>query len=169
MKIKKFNEAFEPILNASKQQEEVELDPKWVVQDKLPMEAIQFAEFFGRYLVGPKRVEDKRNPGKQMTVFSGGLSTSQIRNFFGEVRTIQMKGFSESGSDFVMLKPRLAFAKVRAMKDNVGGDHRIKDFEKVMGLLIDEVEASGKKEHFKNFDDFFEAIVAYHKASGGKN
>ncbi|MBK6930730.1 MAG: type III-A CRISPR-associated protein Csm2 [Saprospirales bacterium] len=109
MKIKKFNDQFEPVLNASKQQEEIELQPDWIAQENLPMEAILFAEYFGRHLVGPKRVEDKKNPGKQMTVFSGGLSTSQIRNFFGEVRTIQMKGFEESGSDFVMLKPRLAF------------------------------------------------------------
>ncbi|MBK6930731.1 MAG: type III-A CRISPR-associated protein Csm2 [Saprospirales bacterium] len=38
-----------------------------------------------------------------------------------------------------------------------------------MSLLIDQVAKTRNKKHFQNFVDFFEAIVAYHKASGGKN
>ncbi len=189
MAIQKFDADFKPVMKDGRQDVAV-FNPEWV-KTGLTVEAVQFAEYFGRFLVGPKMVEDKKNPGKQMVVFVGGMSTSQIRNFFGEVRKLQMKGFADNPGDFAMLRPRLAFAKVRS-KENVHADTRIKDFEQVMLALMDEVEKSIKErkaaesdqgispedrlkiqlandQHCQNFVDFLEATVAYHKANGGKN
>lgn len=135
----------------------VELVPEWVRNEKgIETKAVDFAEYFGRYLAG---TDNRRE----------GMTTTQIRNFFGEVRKIQMKTVAKSGGDFAMLKPRLAIAKVRATKDN--SNNRIKDFERAVVLMFDKIERGSSKEdqQFQNFADFIEAIVAYHKANGGKN
>ncbi len=189
IKIPMFDSDFKPVLKDGKHQEFL-LDPTWV-KNGMTVDAVRFTEYFGRYLIGPKLIDDRKAPGQQMLIFVGGMSTSQIRNFFGEVRKLQMKGFAENPGDFAMLRPRLAFAKVRS-KENVNADTRIKDFEQVMVALMDEVEESTKKrktaendpnmekedlakiqqdndQNFQNFVDFLEATVAYHKANGGKN
>ena len=165
IKIKMFDSDFKPVLKDGKQQE-FPLDPAWV-RTGMTVEAVRFTEYFGRYLIGPKLIDDKKAPGQQMLIFVGGMSSSQIRNFFGEVRKLQMKGFANNTGDFAMLRPRLAFAKVRS-KENANADTRIKDFEQVLTILMDNIE-SGNAEHFQNFVDFLEATVAYHKANGGKN
>jgi|GEM_PF-250971 len=188
VKIKMFDSEFKPVLKDGKQ--DLTLDPTWV-RTGMTVEAVQFTEYLGRFLIGPKLVDDKNFPGKQMLIFAGGMSTNQIRNFFGEVRKLQMKGFADNPGDFAMLRPRLAFAKVRS-KESVNADTRIKDFEQVMIALMDEVEESTKErrsvennskikqedimkiqqeneQHFQNFVDFLEATVAYHKANGGKS
>ena len=110
---------------------------------------VRFAEKFGDYLSrGAKNVP---------------LTTSQLRRFFGEVKRQQMKGYDKR--DFVMLKPKLAYAAGRAKKPD-NGNPKIYIFYNVMVSAIDEVERCSKKdEAFKNFISFFEAIVAYHKAA----
>ena len=74
-----------------------------------------------------------------------------------------MKGYIES--EFVMLKPKLAYAVGRAKKNS-----KIKDFYDVMSDAIDKVtQSSDKKKAFKNFISVFEAIVAYHKKYENSN
>ena len=86
----------------------------------------------------------------------GGLTTSQIRNVFGAVKMMEMRGFKSH--EFVLLKPKLAYAAARAR-----GAEKLKD---VLSGAIDEVGNDETK--FARFVDFFEAILAYHKAAGGK-
>jgi len=86
------------------------------------------------------------------------LTTNQLRKFFGEVKRQQMKGYNET--DFVLLKPKLAYAVGRAK-----GKSKITDFYEIMSIAIDEVKSEA---HFKNFIKIFEAIVAYHKAAEEK-
>ena len=45
----------------------------------------------------------------------GGLTTSQIRNIYGMVKQMEMRGFDPN--EFVLLKPKLAYAAARANKD----------------------------------------------------
>ncbi len=149
---------------ADKSGEYLELDPEWMLSDTgLSKEAVDFAEAFGKHLIDPQT--DSR---KYLGVRAGwkSLTTSQLRNFFGEIRRIQAQGFGTHQSDFYMLKPKLAYAKARVLRSS--RENRIIEFEKVLNLLIDKVYASGKEEHFTNFVKFVEAIVAYHKAFGGK-
>jgi len=88
-----------------------------------------------------------------------GLTTSQIRNVFGSVKKMEMKGFQEK--EFLLLKPKLAYAANRP-----GKKEGVRELRDVLTLAIDAVESDPKK--FENFCNFFEAILAYHRAAGGK-
>ncbi|GIX48031.1 MAG: type III-A CRISPR-associated protein Csm2 [Candidatus Tectimicrobiota bacterium] len=105
----------------------------------------------GKVLV---QVAERLGPRLQRT----GLTTSQIRNIYGMVKQMEMRGFD--AGEFVLLKPKLAYAAARA---NVQGARELKD---VLSWAIDEVGDDEKK--FTRFVDFFEAILAYHKAAGGR-
>lgn len=134
----------------------------WNKQDLIPLDEIQekvtdvtvkFAERFGSYLA-------------QKEDFAEPLTTSQLRKFFGEVKRQQMTGYQET--DFVMLKPKLAYAVGRA-KNGKRKQIKIEDFYVVLADAINKVNASANKEKaFKNFITIFEAIVAYHKAEEKK-
>ncbi len=119
------------------------------IKEEVTVKTVKFAEDFGRYLAQKEGSEP--------------LTTSQLRKFFGEVKHQQMKGYIES--EFVMLKPKLAYAVGRAKKNS-----KIKDFYDVMSDAIDKVtQSSDKKKAFKNFISVFEAIVAYHKKYENSN
>ena len=128
---------------------------KQEIQEKVTDVTVQFAEKFGNYLA---EKEDQAEP----------LTTSQLRKFFGEVKRQQMTGYDDT--EFVMLKPKLAYAVGRAKQNGRKGKYqKIEDFYSVMADAIDKVEAStDKPKAFKNFITTFEAIVAYHKAAERK-
>jgi CRISPR-associated protein Csm2 len=97
-----------------------------------------------------------------------GLTTSQIRNFFGEVRRIQMnfmKSSSKTKSSIALLQPRLAYT---AAKENKTGTKELSDTLTIGLKTIMASEESLREEYFENFANFFEAILAYHRADGGK-
>jgi CRISPR-associated protein Csm2 len=138
-----------------RKKDKISFDVKWVTNPKgLPKEAIDYADAFGKYLTDPQNGGKKGN---------NALSTSQLRNFFGEIRRIQLNGYSKHTTDFMMLKPKLAYATARAKRNN-----RIKDFKDVLIKMIDEVIKTEDIKHFVNFVNFVEATVAYHKANGGE-
>ena len=125
------------------------------ISEKVTNVTVQFAEEFGKYLA---EKEDNAEP----------LTTSQLRRFFGEVKRQQMTGYDET--EFVMLKPKLAYAVGRAKKNARRNNYsKIEDFYYVLADAIDKVGRSPQKEvAFKNFITVFEAIVAYHKAAEKK-
>lgn len=127
------------------------LIPQEEIQKRITETTVRFAEEFGNYLA---RKEEGTEP----------LTTSQLRKFFGEVKRQQMTdGYNET--NFVMLKPKLAYAVGRA-KQNVRKYYKIEDFYLVMADAIDKVvRSSNKGVSFRNFITAFEAIVAYHKAA----
>ena len=100
------------------------------------------------------------------------LTTSQIRNIFGEVRQIDMKWQSTVDKDaaddafrrVVLLQPKLAY---QAKRERGRG---VEDLRLVLDPCIDEIRKAPKDQrrvYFQRFVDFFEAILAYHKAAGG--
>jgi CRISPR-associated protein Csm2 len=89
----------------------------------------------------------------------GRLTVSQIRNVYGMVKQMEMRGFD--ANEFVLLKPKLAYAAARANADGV------RELRDVLSWAIDEVDNDESK--FARFVDFFEAILAYHKAAGGRS
>lgn len=131
------------------------LIPKEEIQNKVTDVTVQFAERFGNYLA---EKEDDAEP----------LTTSQLRKFFGEVKRQQMMGYDNT--EFVMLKPKLAYAVGRAKQNGRRNKvQKIEDFYLVLADAIDKVESStDKPKAFKNFITAFEAIVAYHKAAEKK-
>ena len=120
---------------------ENKFDSQWIT-DGITKEAIKFCEKFGKHI--------KNN----------GLSTSQIRNVYGELKRIQLKGFKKEKTSFLLLKPKMAYAAKRAK--NSGAT----DFKKVFDKAFDLIDNSSEK--YKNFMDIMEAILAYHKSFGGK-
>lgn len=132
-----------------------DLIPKEEIQDKVTDATVQFAKRFGDYLA---EKEDNTEP----------LTTSQLRKFFGEVKRQQMMGYDNT--EFVMLKPKLAYAVGRAKQNGRRNKaQKIEDFYLVLADAIDKVESSAdKSKAFKNFITAFEAIVAYHKAAEKK-
>ena len=90
------------------------------------------------------------------TLEKRGLKTSQIRKVYSAVKKIQMSEKSRQ-NDLIMLKPKLAYAAAR--------NPAVTDLKDALTQAIDKVGDDEKK--FKNFVDFFEATLAYHKAAGG--
>ena len=107
---------------------------------------VDFAERFGKYLTEEKDRNDRNSLGP--------MTTSQLRRFFGEVKRQQTCGYKQS--DFVLLKPKLAYAVGRAKGT------KIEDFYKVMSEAMGHVH---DEESFDRFVKVFEAIVAFHKAN----
>ena len=135
--------------------DKTDLISKEEIQVKVTAVTVQFAERFGKYLA---EKEDQAEP----------LTTTQLRRFFGEVKRQQLTGYD--ATEFVMLKPKLAYAVGRAKQNGKRGKHqKIEDFYMVMAHAIDNVESSpDKPKAFKNFITAFEAIVAYHKSEEKK-
>ena len=90
------------------------------------------------------------------TLKQRGLKTSQIRKVYGAVKKIQMSPEFRQ-NDLIMLKPKLAYAAAR--------ERAVTDLKDALTQAIDQV--GGNRQKFKNFVDFFEATLAYHRAAGG--
>jgi len=148
-------------------------EPKWI-SEKIDMDCIDFTEKFGDFLA------------------KNGLTTSQIRNVYGEVKRIELKTdiiyaeddsgkvlrdnkgekirkFSgdifEDETAFLLLKPKIAYAVKRQ------GGSAMEEFKKVMDAAHKATQKGDSTDagSFKRFCEFFEAILAYHKAAGGRD
>jgi len=87
-----------------------------------------------------------------------GLSTSQIRSVFGLVKKMEReKPFNKD--ELILLKPKLAYAAARHPR-------QVGDLKDVLTMAIDAVGDDDAR--FRCFVDFFEAILAYHRAAGGR-
>lgn len=125
----------------------INTDISFWVKNGINETSVQTADEIGKFLAGNK------------------LTTSQIRNIFGEMRRIQMKGYINEKSSFLMLKPKLAYAVKR--NDNSG----TRSFFRVFCSGYDAIDKQNDKlgeKHFSNFMQLLEAILAYHKYHGGK-
>lgn len=105
------------------------------------------------------------------------LSTSQIRDFFGSIKKMEQRSAMEYSKDpdklsfsteeLLLLKPRLAYAAKRHSRDR-----GVSTLANALGLAIDLVieadDSREKNERFRRFCQGFEAILAYHRAAGGK-
>jgi CRISPR-associated protein Csm2 len=86
------------------------------------------------------------------------VSSSHIRNIYGTVKQMEMSGFNYH--ELILLKPKIAYA---ARRDGSSVARELKD------VLTAGIDAVGDNaERFQRFADFFEAILAYHKAYGGR-
>lgn len=114
----------------------------------------------------PQRLVEKAEElGK--TLAERRLTTSQIRNVFGQVRQIEMQWRQEPGESFrqaVLLKPKLAyFAKRHPPMEPLA--NVLSQALDIMGQASNEEE---RHRCFLRFVEFFEAVLAYHKKHGGE-
>jgi len=103
-----------------------------------------------------------------------GLTTSQIRKFLAGVNAINNKlQVSEAAGKVKDDKmPEDILSDIQALKVKLiyqcGRVPQVKNFEENAGL-IKEIDGIGTSvSRFKNFADYIEAIVAYHKFEGGE-
>lgn len=98
------------------------------------------------------------------------FTTSQIRNFYGELKRIQLKKISgaKQKSAFHLLHPKLAYAAKRAEKTGGRGASTFKD-EIMKAHRAVNIDQEGFETRFENFCDLCEAILAFHKANGGRD
>ena len=102
------------------------------------------------------------------------VTTSQIRNIFGTVRMIEqeVKTLEDDKPlpirvqrDLQMLRPKLAYQYGRIQKHN-----EKEGMGALTGILSEAIALVGSDvRRFRNFMDFFEAILAYHRRYGGTN
>ena len=114
--------------------------------------------------------------GKEMVEFSrqtadtlvrNSLTRSQIRTIFTEVRKIEALWDirnEDARRRLNMLKPKMDYQVSRSQPVQVLRD--------VLSKAIDTVESASsieeRNKRFKRFVELFEAILAYHRALGGK-
>ncbi|MBN1950840.1 MAG: type III-A CRISPR-associated protein Csm2 [Bacteroidales bacterium] len=119
------------------------------VRNGIDNDTIRFADKFGK------------------SIADNELTTSQIRNIFGEMRRIQLNGYDKEKTAFLLLKPKLAYA----VKRNKNKTRGIEDFYDFFSVAYDAVDTKNPEgnEHFKNLMNILEAVLAYHKYHGGQD
>lgn len=99
-----------------------------------------------------------------------GLTTSQIRALFGEVRQIEAMWDTDGQHPqalkrLILLKPKMAY---RSRKERGRGvEELVKVLEPALDHVVTEKNSDQQRQRFTRFVEFFEAILAYHKAAGG--
>lgn len=90
---------------------------------------------------------------------SSRLNTTQLRKFFGAIRSIEKESdWNNMETEFYLLKPKLA--------NSVGRKLIPKTFYNFMMVCMRKVDIGSdadKVENFKAMVNFLEAVVAYHK------
>jgi len=128
-------------------------DPKIIIEEGDINRLVELADTAGAYLV-------QKN-----------LTTSQIRNIFGEVRSIEANWSRDPDAAFrrvALLEPKLAYAVGRGQSRDGNPVKELADLLTPCLTLIRKAPAEKRKDYFDRFSEFFEAILAYHRRSGGK-
>ena len=115
---------------------------------------------------GAELVSFARQTAQQLV--RNNLTRTQIRNIFTEVRKVESMWESNPNDAMRrlnMLKPKLDYQTARSKE--------VRQLRDVLTEAIDEVEKAATEEErddrFRRFMDLFEAILAYHRAEGGRN
>ncbi len=142
------------------------LKVQWITEGFKDDSPVDWAKSFAEHLVKEKendplhhlKYKGKFDYKHQKPVFRKTLSTTQLRKFFGELKNIEANTSSISFNlaKIKMIKPKLAYAVGREKSDNPKIKDLYIEFEQA-------INAISKYEHFKNFVQLFEAVVAYHK------
>jgi CRISPR type III-A-associated protein Csm2 len=151
-----------------------DMQPIWVTDGIQDRSAVDWAQEFGNYLGDDFLWDNYEQPMRDArgNSIKSKLTTTKLRNFFGEVKRIQIRlafdgGFDSEKVNILMLKPKLAYHVGREEGQN---RVKVKMFYQQLSRGIDVIDMTdpvkGKK-HFENFVKLMEAVVAYHKAKEG--
>ena len=109
-----------------------------------------------------KEIAEEGGYAEQIAEEVKDIKTTQLRKFFSEIkkneRELKEKGWKSIEGSFYMMRPNLAYAKARKLVPD--------PFFKLMNACMKQVDKGDeeqKKENYKRFVQFLEAIVAYHK------
>lgn len=115
---------------------------EWIEKEadaKLPA----FAEKMGRFMA------------------ENGLTNSKIRSIYGEIKRIQIGTFENEKASFYLLKPKVAYA--------VGRDNKNEGLLTFQAVFDKASVSVTDQKTYQNFCNLIEAVLAYHKAYGGKD
>lgn len=134
--------------------------------DNHPQEKNQFALQFRSEWVTDSVTEECVNLCETLAkaLADDGVSTSLLRNIFGEMRRIEVGGFEQHKAEFILLRPKLAYTCGRAIDRSARTKEILTDLQELYKKAAHEVKSA---EHFKNLVSIMEAIVAFHKVNGG--
>lgn len=101
------------------------------------------------------------------TLVGNNLTRAQIRNIFTEVRKIEASWDDENPGDAMrrlnMLKPKMDYQAARAKPVEL-----LRDVLRDAITQVDAASGEERNRRFRVFMDLFEAILAYHRAKGGR-
>ncbi len=138
----------------------------WHCKDNEEIAApIAWAISFAKFLVAKGNIDNNNNEVCKFPCSEKPLTTSQIRKFFGVIKKIQAEGYDKNKVKLAMLEPQLAYAVGKDIKSGRNQTKILYLYEELSKAL----RAIKSVEHFQNFVNLLEAIVAYHKAEGGKD
>lgn len=152
----------------------VDFDQSWITE-RFVENTISYTEDVG-FLLCDKQIRTKNN-GEEYDINGGNsVTNSQIRNFFGEVKRIQLKVSSNHekwnsvNSSFLLLKPKLNYMSARVTGKNSNSRITIlkEALEKALDSIMVQPNYESTVEQYNRFSEFLEAILAYHKSFGGK-
>lgn len=120
------------------------------------------AERLAQYLAGDIKLD---NRGKEK--FVNGVTSSQLRQFFGEVKALNSK-MGKNGEDFAKVYPFVLMLKSKASykanRENAKLSESFKQFIDKNVELVKEANKIGKGyEMFRSFTLFFEVVVGFFK------
>lgn len=123
-------------------------DAAWITNG-IDSNAIAYAERFGKNLA------------------EKGLTNTQIRNIFSEIKVIESIGYKDAKTRFLLLAPKIAYTVKRNAKNNNrnGGESALDLFQKDFKEAYLAVKGTEKEQEdrFARFVDFMEAFLAYHR------
>ena len=94
------------------------------------------------------------------------VSSSFLRNVFGEMRRIEAGGFENHRADFTLLRPKLAYTCGRYIEKDKSVKGVLNALQELYKLAAQNVTDA---QSFNNVVSIMEAIVAFHKANGGSS
>lgn len=116
-------------------------------------------------------IDHAKQLGAYLAQGGEGITRTQVRNFFGELRRIQAQiDHPDSRADIVLLRPKLAYTTRRI------GENK-KELAPLATCLHDQLTTGlgaiaqargGLGAGFSRFVAFVEATLAYHRFFGGK-
>jgi len=101
-------------------------------------------------------------------LYREGVTTSQMRSIFSEARQIEASwGKGNSALRLSMLKPKLAYQKARQPKNakTAFGDLVLDLTQGIDAVLDSKVSVEERDKRFKKLMNYFEAVIAYHRAA----
>ncbi|MBL1215635.1 MAG: type III-A CRISPR-associated protein Csm2 [Ignavibacteriae bacterium] len=84
-----------------------------------------------------------------------GISSSQLRNIYSKVKTLKKP------KELYLLRPKLAY--IHGRPNSKGG------MKKLIDYLDEQIKKVKNESELKQFQNFFESVIAYHKYLGGKD
>ena len=97
------------------------------------------------------------------------VSSSQLRRFYNEVKSIEKKlmvdGWASVFPLVKMLKSKVSYATSRSVVKKVGEE---KVYSRLKEFIIDGVNSITDEKDFYAFSKYFEAVVGYYYGEGGK-